>query len=186
MRIFLFLVLVVVLVLGVILVLNREKFAGLGVRIGTNDIVLLGTTEPEKQVLPTATQVLSNATTLIALPAAPSSILNPPPSPDNNAPAIAPQSVLDNCRVLIHNYAARFGENPVGDNAEITAALRGNNPKQVDFFREDSGIQVNEKNELTDAYGTPFFFHQVSAQDMEIRSAGEDKKFWTFDDQVTR
>ena len=111
------------------------------------------------------------------------------PAPDDAAsatPALPPTTVLDNARVLIHNYAAQFGENPVGNNAEITAALMGKNDKQVNFLREDSGLRVNEKGELLDAWGTPFFFHQLAADRMEIRSAGEDKKLWTLDDQVTR
>ena len=111
------------------------------------------------------------------------------PAPDDAAPAtpaLPPTTVLDNARVLIHNYAAQFGENPVGNNAEITAALTGNNPKQANLLRADSGLRVNEKGELLDAWGTPFFFHQLAADRMEIRSAGEDKKLGTLDDQVTR
>ena len=111
------------------------------------------------------------------------------PAPDDAAsttPALPPTTVLDNARVLLHNYAAQFGENPVGNNAEITAALMGKNDKQVNFLREDSGLRVNDKGELLDAWGTPFFFHQLAADRMEIRSAGEDKKLWTLDDQVTR
>ena len=111
------------------------------------------------------------------------------PMPDDAAattPTLPPTTVLDNARVLLHNYAAQFGENPVGNNAEITAALMGKNDKQVNFLREDSGLRVNDKGELLDAWGTPFFFHQLAADRMEIRSAGEDKKLWTLDDQVTR
>ena len=42
----------------------------------------------------------------------------------SNGVALPPATVLDNARVAIHNYCATFGENPVGNNAEITAALR--------------------------------------------------------------
>jgi hypothetical protein len=101
-------------------------------------------------------------------------------------PSLPPLTVLDNARVAIHNYHAAFGENPVGNNAEITAALIGKNPKQVNFIREDAGLRVNDRAELVDAYGTPFFFHQLSANLMEIRSAGQDRQLWTFDDIVTR
>jgi hypothetical protein len=45
---------------------------------------------------------------------------------------------------------------------------------------------VNEKKELCDNWGTPYFFHQLSASVMEIRSAGEDKTLWTADDIVER
>ncbi|HEV2692714.1 MAG TPA: hypothetical protein VG347_07425 [Verrucomicrobiae bacterium] len=100
--------------------------------------------------------------------------------------SLPPLTVLDNARVVMHNYAGVYGENPVGDNSEITAALMGKNPKQVNFISEESGLRVNDKGELIDAWGTPFFFHQLSGKVMEIRSAGEDRKMWTFDDQVTR
>jgi hypothetical protein len=110
----------------------------------------------------------------------------PAPEPPATNTSLSPQMVLDNMRVAIHNYYDAFGENPVGDNAEITAALSGKNLKQVNFLRDDDGLRKNDKGELLDAWGTPFFFHQVSGKVMEIRSAGEDRKMWTFDDLVTR
>jgi hypothetical protein len=93
--------------------------------------------------------------------------------------------VLDKTRVLIHNYHAALGENPVGTNPEIAAALQGKNSKQINFLA-DSGLRLNGKGELIDGYGTPFFFHQLSAHEMEIRSAGPDKVMWTADDLITR
>ena len=102
------------------------------------------------------------------------------------APALPPPTVLDNARVAIHNYHDRFGENPVGNNAEITAALMGKNPKSVNFITAESGLRVNGQGEMIDAWDTPFFFHQLSSQLTEIRSAGQDKQMWTFDDQITR
>jgi cytoskeletal protein RodZ len=100
--------------------------------------------------------------------------------------SLPPLTVLDNARVAVKNYGATFGENPVGTNPEITEALTGKNPKGINFITAESGLRVNENGEMVDAYGTPFFFHQLSGQEMEIRSAGEDKKMWTFDDLVTR
>jgi len=93
--------------------------------------------------------------------------------------------VLDKARVVIGNYRAAFGENPVGTNPEITAALTGKNSKQINFVA-GSGLRVNEKGEMVDAYGTPFFFHQISGHEMEIHSAGQDRVMWTSDDLVTR
>jgi hypothetical protein len=111
---------------------------------------------------------------------------SPGPGAGANAePALPPLTVLDKARVVIHNYHSAFGENPVGTNPEITAALMGKNPKQINFVA-DSGLRVNEKGELVDAYGTPFFFHQISGQEMEIRSAGQDRVMWTYDDLVTK
>jgi hypothetical protein len=99
---------------------------------------------------------------------------------------LPPPTVLDNARVAVHNYNSAFGENPVGTNPEITAALIGKNPKQINFITPESGLRVNKNGEMVDAWGTPFFFHQLSGHEMEIRSAGEDRKMWTFDDLVTR
>ena len=88
--------------------------------------------------------------------------------------------------MAVHNYNSAFGENPVGTNPEITAALMGKNPKDINFITPDSGLRVNENGEMVDAYGTPFFFHQLSGTEMEIHSAGPDRILWTFDDLVAR
>jgi len=93
---------------------------------------------------------------------------------------------LDNARVVIKNYGSAFGGNPVGTNPEITEALMGKNPKGITFITPESGLRVNENGEMVDAWGTPFFFHQISGQEMEIHSAGADRKMWTLDDLITR
>jgi hypothetical protein len=99
---------------------------------------------------------------------------------------IDPSTVLGNMRNVIARYGSQFGGNPVGTNPEITAALNGENPKQVKFLTEDSGLRINGQGELVDSWGTPFFFHQISGTEMEIRSAGPDRKMWTGDDLVTK
>jgi hypothetical protein len=99
---------------------------------------------------------------------------------------LAPDILLENMRTVIRQYGLRFGGNPVGNNAEITRALNGGNPKDVMFIPSDSGLQTNGKGELIDSWGTPFFFHQLSAREMEVRSAGPDKVMWTPDDLVTK
>ena len=105
---------------------------------------------------------------------------------DTNEPPLLPPAIaLDKARVVIHNYRTAFGQNPVGTNPEITAALSGKNPKSINFVAE-SGLRMNANGEMLDGYGTPFFFHQISGQEMEIRSAGPDRVMWTFDDSVTR
>lgn len=94
--------------------------------------------------------------------------------------------VLENMRRAIRNYGARFGGNPVGTNPEITRALAGDNPGQVKFLNSDDGLRVNADGELVDPWGTPFFFHQLSGTEMEIHSAGPDKRMWTDDDLVAQ
>ena len=88
-------------------------------------------------------------------------------------------------RTQIRLYGSTFGGNPVGTNPEITRALQGENPKQINFLKDD-GNRVNSQGELVDAWGTPYFFHQLSGTEMEIRSAGPDRVLWTDDDLVTR
>jgi hypothetical protein len=78
--------------------------------------------------------------------------------------------------------AVRSG-NPVGENAEITAALTGRNRLGFPFIPKDSPA-INRKGELCDRWGTPYFFHQLSGEKMEIRSAGPDQKLWTADDEI--
>ncbi len=73
--------------------------------------------------------------------------------------------------------------NPVGENAEITAVLTGKNKLDYGFIRPDHPA-INAQGELCDRWGTPFFFHQVSGTQMEIHSAGPDRKLWTNDDEV--
>jgi hypothetical protein len=99
---------------------------------------------------------------------------------------IPPQIVLENMRRAVVNYGSTFSGNPVGTNPEIAAALNGENPKQIKFIDPDNGLRINGKGELVDAWGTPFFFHQLSATDMEVRSAGPDRIMWTPDDLVIK
>lgn len=105
-------------------------------------------------------------------------------TPDEGA-VLAPEPALESVRLVVRNYAARFKGNPVGNNAEITATLRGDNPAGAQFL--DATVhRVNERGEWVDGWGQPYFFHQESAQEMEIRSAGPDRVMWTSDDVVHR
>lgn len=98
---------------------------------------------------------------------------------------LSPQTVLENMRTVIWQYGSTFGGNPVGTNEEITRALRGHNPKQINFLKAD-GNRVNANGELVDVWGTPYFFHQLSGTEMEIHSAGPDRRMWTADDLVIK
>jgi hypothetical protein len=97
-----------------------------------------------------------------------------------------PEIVLGKVAHAIRDYASMFGGNPVGTNPEITAALNGQNPRQANFINPGAGMRLNGNGELVDAWGTPYFFHQLSGTEMEIRSAGPDRKMWTADDLVSR
>ena len=112
----------------------------------------------------------------------------PPPAvePTPASSSLPGETVLENMRTSLRLYASMFGENPVGNNAEITKALQGENPRHANFLKSEDGNRVNSNGELVDVWGTPYFFHQLSAKEMEIRSAGPDRKMWTDDDLVTR
>jgi len=88
---------------------------------------------------------------------------------------------IDNVQFAIRDHRAALGGNPVGTNVEITNALFGDNVKQIRQPMPD-GSRINGSGELCDPWGTPYFFHQESAQKMEVRSAGPDLTMWTSDD----
>jgi hypothetical protein len=103
---------------------------------------------------------------------------------DLNSPA---GDVHSDLRLVNEIFIAYRGatrmENPVGENAEITAALKGRNKLGYAFIPPDNPA-VSSKGELCDRWGVPYFFHQLSGQKMEIRSAGPDHRMWTADDEV--
>jgi len=70
---------------------------------------------------------------------------------------------------------------PFGENAEITAALAGQNSLGIRLFPPDHPA-INAAGELCDRWGTPFRFHALAADRMEVQSAGPDRKFATPDD----
>lgn len=82
----------------------------------------------------------------------------------------------------LRDYRTVMGENPVGTNAEIAAALNGGNTKKARLLPE--GQSMNGNGELVDRWGRPYFFHQLSRTNIEIRSAGPDGVMWTDDDVI--
>jgi hypothetical protein len=86
---------------------------------------------------------------------------------------------------FLTTYRSNFPRNgnPVGSNAEITAALTGRNRLHLALLPPDHPA-INRDGELCDRWGTPFFFHAESGTRMALRSAGPDRKMWTDDDVV--
>jgi hypothetical protein len=95
--------------------------------------------------------------------------------PDGN-----PEEELQAVAQLIYLYRQGFGENPVGQNEDIVAALLGENEKRSAYLPKN--IPVIEDGKLVDRWGTPYWFHPVSGREMEIRSAGPDRELFTGDD----
>jgi len=73
--------------------------------------------------------------------------------------------------------------NPVGENFEITRALTGANRLEFALI-PPKHPSINSSGELCDRWGTPFRFHQISGEEMEIRSAGPDRRFASGDDAL--
>ena len=84
---------------------------------------------------------------------------------------------------MLSDYRQMMGENPVGTNAEIMKSLMGGNKKGA-MLGPPQGMGLNGNGELVDRWGTPIFFHALSKDHMEIRSAGPDGVMWTGDDVV--
>lgn len=109
----------------------------------------------------------------------------PAPPPDDEETRSAVALDVDKVYLMLRDYRTLMGSNPVGTNAEIMRAVMGGNPKSAQLGPPE-GQRLNENGELIDRWGTPYFFHQLSARDMEIRSAGPDKVLWTSDDIVQK
>jgi hypothetical protein len=99
--------------------------------------------------------------------------------PASSDPAMAGD--FDKISLMLRDYRTITGENPVGTNAEIMKSIMGGNPKGA-MLGPPEGQSVNAAGELIDQWGTPYFFHQLTRDLMEIRSAGPDRKMWTGDD----
>lgn len=100
-----------------------------------------------------------------------------------NSPATDIRADLRLVSDAVDTFRSNFPRdgNPVGSNAEITAALTGKNKLRLALIPPDHPA-INAAGELCDRWGTPFFFHAESANKMEIRSAGPDRKMWNEDD----
>jgi hypothetical protein len=100
-----------------------------------------------------------------------------------NAPNSTIFRDLDTLSQILDGWRTLFPRdgNPVGENHEITAALTGDNRLELVLIPENHPA-INPQGELCDRWGTPFRFHQLSGERMEIHSAGPDRKFGTDDD----
>jgi len=90
---------------------------------------------------------------------------------------------MDKASLMFRDFRTLMGSNPVGTNAEIMQAVSGDNPKKARLGPPE-GQEINGRGELLDVWGTAYFFHQKSATDMDIHSAGPDKAFGTTDDMI--
>jgi len=98
---------------------------------------------------------------------------------DENEPPLRDLELLSE---FLRVYSRAFSGNPVGDNADITAALTGQEGHKGRVFPPGHRTIVN--GQMVDRWGTPYWFHPNSSAQMEIRSAGPDRQLFTLDDVV--
>lgn len=85
---------------------------------------------------------------------------------------------------FLETYAKGTGAAPVGDNADITAAITGTQfpgQKARVFPQNNKAVR---KGQIVDRWGEPLWFHPNSGNSMEIRSGGPDKQLFTPDDII--
>ena len=101
-----------------------------------------------------------------------------------NSPATNIAADLRLVALVLETFRSNFPRtgNPVGLNSEITATLTGQNSLRLALIPPDHPA-ITREGELTDRWGSPFFFHAESATHMTITSAGPDKKLHTPDDE---
>ena len=70
---------------------------------------------------------------------------------------------------------------PIGGNEDFSAALRGDNPNRMVFVRPGHRV-FSPDGLLIDRWGSPVIIHPEAWRELELRSAGPDKKPYTEDD----
>ena len=82
---------------------------------------------------------------------------------------------VENLFIGLQKYKEIVGAYPLGSNAEVAKALKGNNPKNV-IILVGRKNELNEKGEIVDPWGTPLriYFSDVGVL---IRSAGPNRRF---------
>lgn len=97
---------------------------------------------------------------------------------------VPPMKDLEIVSEFLETYAKGTGGTPVGDNADITAALTGTQfpGQKARVFPQNHRAVRN--GQLVDRWGQPLWFHPNSGNSMEIRSGGPDKQLFTQDDVI--
>ncbi len=72
---------------------------------------------------------------------------------------------------------------PIGGNADLAAALRGENPNRETFIRPQHPV-FNAEGLLIDRWDTPLVVHPEGWRRIELRSAGPDRVPYTGDDLI--
>lgn len=82
---------------------------------------------------------------------------------------------VENLFIGLQKFKETVGAYPVGSNAEIAKAMKGNNAKNV-IILVGRKNELNEKGEIVDPWGTPLRIYFNDAGVL-IRSAGPNRRF---------
>jgi hypothetical protein len=82
---------------------------------------------------------------------------------------------VENLFVGLQKYKEHVGAYPIGGNAEVAKALKGQNPKNI-IILVGRKNELNEKGEFVDPWGTPLRIY-FSDNGILVRSAGPNKRF---------
>jgi hypothetical protein len=93
---------------------------------------------------------------------------------------LTPEIRIQGVGQLLYTYRQGFGGNPTGQNEDVVNALLGMNEKHTALLPKTCA--AIRDGQLIDDWGTPYWFHSVSAKQMEVRSAGPDRELFTADD----
>ena len=82
---------------------------------------------------------------------------------------------VENLFIGLQKYKEVVGAYPVGSNADVAKALKGNNPKNV-IILVGRKNELNEKGEIIDPWGTALRIY-LNDNGVLIRSAGPNRRF---------
>ena len=96
-----------------------------------------------------------------------------------NTPFEEDVHILDS---ILGYYRMIYNSNPVaGENFEVINCLTGKNRQKVVVFPINHP-DLDDQGNLVDRWGTPYFFHAISATQLDIQSAGPDRERGSQDD----
>lgn len=84
---------------------------------------------------------------------------------------------------MLQAYRRAAGTYPTAEDNPALMRILTHSAKGLRLFPADHP-RLDADGALVDAWGTPFFFHHLSSLDLEIRSAGPDREWFTADDLV--
>jgi hypothetical protein len=110
-----------------------------------------------------------------------------PPHPQSRllgTDQLAPEAQARLVGNILQIFRESTGAYPTAeDNPGVLRQLLGANTARRGYVSPESPA-IDRQGALLDAYGQPYFFHFISSQKLEIRSAGADGAYYTDDDLV--